>query len=69
MTRQKMAPIPISDLPRELRPRIKSPLVLLQERQPACDESELCETCLGTGIGEHNKNCPDCRGAGLISAW
>ena len=61
--------IPISDLPPELRPQTKSLLYQLQEHSAACDESEQCETCLGTGIGENEKNCRDCQGTGLISAW
>lgn len=62
--------LPIADLPRELRPQTKSLLPhQLQERSGACDESEQCEACLGTGIGENEKNCRDCQGTGLISAW
>lgn len=64
----------IKDLPEELRPRTIS-LLYVRERAlghtsaSAYDESELCETCLGTGLNDHGKDCPDCRGMGMISAW
>lgn len=65
-----MADLKIIDLPVELRPRTKSLLHhQIQERQRACDEAEMCETCLGTGLGETGKPCRDCQGMGLISTW
>ena len=64
-----MSSLPITDLPVELRPHTKGLLHQLVERTRFCDESYQCETCLGTGISEKGKDCKDCNGTGLISAW
>lgn len=61
------------DVPPELKPATRSSIRLivrrLDEHDRAFDESEPCETCLGTGISEKEKGCDDCNGTGLISAW